>query len=403
MAIYRNAAFLTVERVMAWGAALFAAVSISNTLFLPPGFEIPGDNLLFLPAFAYMLLTALREHSFRPAVIAFFLLYAWMLATTALNHRLNADTLLMSTQLLRWPVILAIAIYPGPLRFDMKRSEKLIDMTFMLLVGINLFLLINPAGMGEMLQNLYSPKAFTNFTYYNEPGMFRLSGTFTNPNDNGLVFGMFSIYYLLRRPLQFWYFPLMGIILILMTQSRTCLLGMGIPLLVLLLSRLKIHRSRKLVFALPVLALLLVAVMYFSTNLRSIITGRAFSSHSFQVRYENFNLFFAEEINKWTGMGVIQDVKATFGLYIDSEVAAILLQSGVIGFGLWLLVFAMLFRMADKTHRMAVFTALAFLFVCSFTNYTLLNHFTSLALAFVLALAARNDRTMIPQKIPSTA
>ncbi len=402
MEIYSGPISIKVKKLVVYGALLYTFITIVNSLFLPSGHEIPGDNFLFVFGFIHLILVFIEEKSFRWLIAAFWLFFICLLLTTYFNSKLNYDAVLIVSQVLKWPVIIGAVLYHGIEKLD-RFIDPLTDVIFMLLVGINLFMLLDLGGTGEALQNYFAPKFYTNFVAYNEPGTFRLSGTFSNPNDNGLVFGLFTIYYLYRRGKSFWYYSLLGILLILLTQSRTCFIGMGIPFVILIFSNLKSWSRRKILIGFPAILLLIFCAMYFSSNLRSILIGTAFTSNSFATRYRNLVMFTDENFNHWYGMGIIQDELSLFGHYIDSEMVAVLLQAGFIGLFLWIFIWLSMVFLRGKNFSRTLLACVGFLIVCSFTNYTLLNGSVLGVLAFVFALAARKENTITPINSPSIA
>lgn len=386
------------RQIIHFGAILYTLITVINSLFLPSMYELGGDNYLFPFGFIYLLIVFKEKPRFRWVAISFCLYSLWLSIITYVNGNLSVDTLLSSAQILKWPVIIAVILHDA--KANERQLEFLVDVIFLILVGMNLFMLLNFNGLGQHFQNLFAQKDYINFIYYHEPGTYRLSGTFSNPNDNGYVFGLFTIYYLLHRGISAWYFSVLGFIFILLSQSRTCLIGMSVPMLVWGIINLKVWSRKKLLTLVPIIVLVISAFSYYSVNLRSILMGSAFKSNSFSIRYENLRHFTEGHYNQLIGRGFIENELAEFGAYIDSGIIAVLIQTGYIGLILFLFIWVSVTFLKEKGRRSALFSAIAFILICTLTNFILLNGYSIGISAFLIGVLSLKKVSSTPTNNP---
>ena len=98
--------------------------------------------------------------------------------------------------------------------------HRIVDSIFLISALLSVIMIINPFNLGYEIQNLYAPKEYINFIYYNKPGTYRLSGVFLNSNDNALFLGAFILYYLFHRSKKYWYFITLAILLFFIASAK---------------------------------------------------------------------------------------------------------------------------------------------------------------------------------------
>lgn len=323
-----------------WTAFVYAVVCLCQAVIIPVNHGGFLDNLLFpfaLITFGYGLVF---DKTVRWISIPFLTLFVY---TVVVNFSLKTATeasgnLMYQMYFLKWPVVF-VSFYLFFKEFSARLSfRELLMLTFYALVSINCFLVIDPFGLGEWVQNFYSTKPLTNFYYFHEAGAFRLSGTQMNPNENAIIFSFFFVYFLKFSPR--WYLLLMSGIMIFLCQSRT---GIILVLFILILWAInnmieKGQRKNLWRLLLGIIAVGIVGSM-FSTNFKSIANGEAFRSNSLMIRLNNYlTAFDVDTATLWTGRGVLDDPLAQLGVYIDAELVAIIMQYGLIGLLIWLIV-----------------------------------------------------------------
>ncbi|MFT6983101.1 MAG: hypothetical protein ACJAUD_001872 [Crocinitomicaceae bacterium] len=256
-------------------------------------------------------------------------------------------------------------------------------------------MLLNIGGMGESIQLLYAPKAYTNFIYYNEFGTFRLSGTQMNPNDNAILFCCFYIYYLSFRP-KAWHCLLLALGIIILTQSRTIFLMTLAISAFAAVKYLNVFKSKKQLLVFLFGGLLIGVIIIFSfSNLRSMFTGDAFVSSSFMQRVSNLsNALESDGLTLVIGNGVIKNPLLEFGAYIDSEIIAVLLQYGFVGILLWIIVLiAINIQFTFKSVQGFYWFLITILILgTSVTNYAFLHGSVGVILTLFLGLSCAGSR-----------
>jgi hypothetical protein len=82
-----------------------------------------------------------------------------------------------------------------------------------------------------------------------------------------------------------------------------------------------------------------VAIVFSFPNLRSMFNGDALVSSSFMQRVSNLsNALDSDGLTLVIGNGVIKNPLMEFGVFIDSEFIAVLVQYGLVGILLWIMV-----------------------------------------------------------------
>ena len=381
-----------VERIIYFGALLYALICFVDGFFIPVSFALELDNYLFPFGFLYFLIVIQKYKKVRFFLLSFTLVFIWssFVDFVKLGH-FSISNLLHLFYFIKWPTLMSVFAIPYLKSVRTDNIHKVMDVLFLISMGICILMMINPFGLGQFLQNIFAPKEYINYIYYNFPGTYRLAGVFLNANDNALFIAAFILYYLFYRTKNEWYFTVLAISIFFVTQSRTVFLGL-ILLLFLFLGlkylkgRIEITRSLKRL----ILGGFLILIFIFSSsrNLQSLFTGQAFQSNSIMTRFENFDAFKKDkQINHWVGRGVVRNPVKEIGIYIDSEIVSVLIQFGFIGFIFWGIIFISVFYITKKHHlNHFLFYYFILIFVASSTNYTLLGGHSGIIISFFTAI-----------------
>lgn len=373
-------------------AVFYVLLSIVQVLFLPYGFVDSLDNWFFVVGFLFTLYLSFIDKKSRMIFFSFSLLFIWTFVSQIQNgidnlfHNLNYHFIFI-----KWAVILIVSMHTLEDKKLSKFIAPTINTIFLILVGLNLLIAINPQGLGELLQHNYTSSNYSDFVFFNEPGSFRLAGTQLNPNDNALIFGCFILYFF-QEIKRNWVFVLIAIGILVLTQSRTIVLILIFIGLYILVKNgwNKITLKKIMVLFLPIL--LLGILLFFNSNyLVSLFNGDAFVSNSFLSRIENYNFLTSFSLKDLiVGKGVLQNTPDTFGFYFDSEYLGIIFQFGIIGLICWLLII-ITFLKISKNIFIRLFLVL--ILFTSFTNFTFLNLQTAVIISFFLGimLGKRNE------------
>jgi|TARA_B110000879_G_scaffold83724_2_gene116049 hypothetical protein len=386
----------SIVKFIKYGAVLYCLISILNALVLPPAYELNIDNYLFIFGFVNLALVVFKKREYTILVIAFCLFFGWSLVVDFAKHGMDfKSNLPYMLYFLKWPVVLVTSLEVSKSVRWSENYPKLIDGLFLTLLGINLFMLLNLEGTGESAQMLYSPKAYTNFIFYNEFGTFRLSGTQMNANDNAILFCCFYIYYLSFRP-KAWHYLLLALGIIILTQSRTIFLVMLTVSGISAMKHLKVFKNKKQLLLFLFGGLLVgIGIVFSFSNLRSMFTGDALASSSFMQRITNLsNALETDGLTLVIGNGVIKNPLLELGAYIDSEFISVLLQYGLVGILLWLaLIVAINIHFRFKSVQGRYWFLITVLILgASATNYTFLHGSIGVILTLFLGLSCLGSR-----------
>lgn len=361
------------ERLLHIGALSYFVLCFFSSLLLPTWLSNPLDNVLFPIALLHFARVFLTRRELR----LYFSLFLLLCSIGFISELFNKETLVFGNVtsillILKFPVLISCLIENSVILKQEERVHFSLDLIFILLVAFNLILAVNPFGLGFTLQEFFVPKSYSNFVYYQEWGTYRLTGIYSNPNNNALVFACFMFYYLTARSGRL-NFAVLAIAMVLLTQSRTIFVASLIIGAILILRSIQWKSITKYKYWLiaGVIASLLFVIA--SPNLRSLFSLEAFTSHSFQYRIQNFQAI--EAGNKfWLGSGVVSDPFKTYGIYFDSEFIAVMIQFGLLGLCALLAIFCVgIFLRVDQSKRMAWIVLSTLLVFASFTNTTVLN------------------------------
>lgn len=375
-------------------AISYLVVCLMQVLILPREYFSFLDNVLFVFGISYVLLDSLSNKESRILLLAFSGLFFWSFVSEYFSVHENSWLANLSYQLFIIKLVCVLLIT----KITIEKMEnpsvfcRIIDVSFILLVCINLIIAYNPMGFGISLQHLYTSSDYGDFIYYYEPGAFRLAGTQLNPNDNGIIWACFIVYYF-QSLKEKWVFVLLAIGLVLLTQSRTNVLVLLIcfSLYFFKLFISKDGVKRLLYFGLPILAGLVV-IIWKSRYLKLLFTGEAFSSSSFLTRVGNYA--YLSTYNGWEllmGKGVIISPEEFMGVAIDSEYLMLIFQFGIIGLVFWLINLAVLIKL-NKDKNPLLYLLILLVIINSLTNFTLLNLQIGVVIAFFFGLSLSYKR-----------
>jgi len=384
------------ENIVKFGALSYVIICVFQAVLFPPNFLSSLDNYLFVFALINLMLISYRTKEWRMITLAFILFFLWSIFVEFSKNGMAAKSNLpYLLHFLKWPAILVTILSLKKELFFEKSSQFFIDGLFFVIVSINLMLLINPFGYGELMQNLFSPKPYSNFVFYNEFQNFRLVGTQMNPNDNAVILSLFYLYYLIIDSKK-WYFTVILVAFILLTQSRTLFILLIILTFLYLFIKLKKTITRKRFFQVGLVGMvLLTSVVLSSNNLRSIFTGGAFHSHSLQVRMDNFgNAINVNNSSLFFGNGVINNPVERFGVHVDSEFIMVIIQFGLVGLLLWgVILFAILKQFKLNSVGFLYWCVITLLVLgVSFTNFTFTHGNLGVAIVFALGMASYHSK-----------
>ena len=386
------------------GALTYAGVCIVSALLLPGWFNFPLDNLLFPVAFIHFLAVWKKRRDLRLLLGSFVALFLVGVISELINHQaIHVSHFLTLLLILKVPVLLTAFLENEVIDFRFKTVETIIDAVFLTLFALNLFMAIDPGGWGYSLQEFYVPKSYTNLVYYNEWGTFRLSGVFSNPNNNALLFAVFFLYYSFFRK-HSWQFAALALLLLPLTQSRTVFIALSIVGFLALLSRFDRNHLKKYWYLIPLVGTVVTGIVYSSSNLRSLFNFDAFTSNSLLQRIGNFQKFSEGGSGSLIGGGVIDDPKSTLDIFFDSEFIAVLFQHGILGLiGLFLIFFHLFFGNYMTSLKKEWRSVILLILVASMTNTTFLNGQANVVLGFFLGLMILKDNEIsTPRKNPDT-
>lgn len=372
------------------GAITYVIICILQAIVFPPSFLSSLDNVFFIFALLNILLINIEEKEWRFITLTFLLFFSWSVASDLFNHgyaMMSNITYLF--YFLKWPAILVTVLDFAKRGSVIYRMRYFVDGLLFFVISINLFLVFNPFGYGEFLQNVFTPKPYSNFVFFNEFQNFRLIGTQMNSNDNAVILSLFYFYYLMIDSKK-WYFILILGVLIVLTQSRTVFILTVVLTMLFLFFSLKNRMSNmRFMLSSMFVGVLLSIIVLSSGNLRSLFNGEAFRSNSLMVRLENLSSALSFDGNSLLlGRGTILNPIDTLGVYIDSEYVRVILQYGFIGMAFWVLIaVAILKQFKLRSMNFSYWLVLmTFVFGVSLTNFTFSHGGLGVVIVFFMGL-----------------
>lgn len=355
---------------------LFVVFSLVGALFVPALVRFILDDLFFPFGLIFLGVTFFKKPEWRWIILAFCAIAAWgMFSDILANGTIRTGPVGMLLRWLKWPIIFISIAELGQLKIKRNYLENGVVISFLILAGMNILMMVNPFGIGKILSETYTQRLEILLSNYNEFGAFRLSGTMRNPNTNAAVFGLFLLFFLHLDGRKYWKYILLAFVLIFLTQSRTVLLVVLAILGLYVLSK----NSRKVnLIVIPggILALFAGLFLFRSSNLMSIFNGSAFQSNSWTNRVEHYGVLLESGTRDLLlGHGIILDPFTSVGFYFDSEYLSISYQYGIIGLLIWVFIAGLLLQLALKADRKSTFgwALVVFIFGIATTNFTFLN------------------------------
>lgn len=363
------------ERILHYLALLFVVFSLIGELFFPATVRFIFDDLLFPFGVLFLAVSFFKNPKWRWFIIAFSAMTVWGMLSDVFSNGIRTAPIGMLLRWVKWPIMLIAIADLSKLNIQRKQVENGVVIVFLVLVGINLLMMLNPFGFGRDLSELFASREDVLLSNYHEFGAFRLSGTMMNPNNNAVLFGLFLLFFVHVNPRKFWKYILLAFILIFLTQSRTVLL---MTLLVLAIYVLSVNSRKVNLILIPTGILSLLGGLFFfrSTNLLSIFNGTAFQSDSWTERVKHYGILLKSEMPELLlGHGIVLDPIAAVGFYFDSEYLSIGYQYGMIGLVIWAFAIGMLVRIMRQANRKSTFGWAIVLFILGIavTNFTFLN------------------------------
>ncbi|MFK7785031.1 MAG: O-antigen ligase family protein [Crocinitomicaceae bacterium] len=364
------------ERILHFLALLFVVFSLMGELFFPASVRFILDDI-FLPfGLMFLGLTFFQKPSWRWIILSFVAMSAWGLMSDVLaNGTIRTAPMGMLLRWLKWPTMLILVAELSSLKIRKHHVTLSIRLVFLILAGINIWMMLNISGTGRWLSEIFTPKSDVMISNYHEIGSFRLSGTMKNPNNNAILFGLFLLYFLYTNARKYWKYILLAFVMIFLTQSRTVLIIMLAILGMYVLNK-NSRRTNLILIPAGLISLLVGLFLFRSRNLMSIFDGSAFQSNSWRMRMEHYELLFSSSASDTLlGHGIILDPISTVGFYFDTEYLSIGYQYGMIGLLIWVMILVVLLLKLRTTNRKSTFgwAIVILVFGVATTNFTFLN------------------------------
>ncbi|MDX1651667.1 MAG: hypothetical protein R3277_04190 [Brumimicrobium sp.] len=386
---------------------IYLMINLLSSLFWPLGDLFFFENYLFLPALIFAVYIFFKSSIiYKKVVVSLLSLFVFYIVLELINKgSINLPHILYLMRWVKYGVLFLIAIYFYQ-NTSLNKSALIFKGLFLLVGAVNILILVNIQGTGVLLQEYFTTykPSFLLSNFY-EPGVFRLSGSMNNPNDNAVILGVFILFFTMHERFRDFYFAFFAIVLLLLTQSRTAIVSLIIISFIVLLYSFGRHQisKRKLLIFTGLTVLLLAFISLFNLHyLGSIFTGEAFQSNSVMIRVENFfEVVNVSPKTLYIGNGVIDDQLDLYGTYLDSEITLTIAQFGLLGLLAWFIfvVSATLFWSREKVN-FKLWVSLFFLYIgTSFTNLSFFSTQLGVIFFVFLALAINIERE---NKIGST-
>ncbi|MDG1659428.1 MAG: O-antigen ligase family protein [Crocinitomicaceae bacterium] len=365
-----------VMRILEGMSLLFVVTTIFAALFWPSQIPFIFDDLLLPFGLLHLAVVFFQDKRWRWLILLFGAMAFWVLVSDFIaNNSFRTGHLGIVLRWVKWPIII---VSLANVKHWSIRKEHVVNFVILLFFGltiINLILLLNPFQIGESLHMLYSTKLEVLLGNYHEFGGFRLSGTMRNPNNNGVIFALFLLFFLSLDQKKYWAYCLLAFIFIFLTQSRTVLI-LAIALVGLNMIMNNSRKTNMIMIPAGLIGLVAMLFAFRSTNLMSILSGEAFKSNSWTDRIAHYQIFFdSTSSEKVLGHGVVLDPLAVAGIHFDSEYLSILFQFGIIGMVLLAILTLYLPYLIKKNTGASLFGWILVLFIAGVgvTNFVFLN------------------------------
>ena len=365
-------------------------------------FTIPIILLIFLASKKVRI-----ELPYMLALTAFFAFYI-------VSMFLNGDGMADVSFAFRTLKILLFLILGAQLLYEHLPSlDKAIRASFMIITAIMLLEFFNPIGIYETFLEFFTHHPMRRFQ---ELDSTRIIGTMTNPNDNGVLLTCFIAYFMSsfhysKNKWNFLFIAL-GLILVLLSQSRTSLiaiLAMGVPFM------LTFRITKKMVIAVLGSGILVIIAMYLlkMNYMMELLSKNPLEISAFQARFRDWGYV----IDVWSehkiwGVGPFMDTFTAAGYFDpDSEYLYILGSRGIVGLVCYLIILCypmVLFwikRKEVKHGLLAVMISVAFMLI-AITNFSIINVRIGVLYGILMAipfsfLLYKGDSSKLNLAIPS--
>lgn len=386
----------SIFNVLKYSSLIYLVIAILISVSWPLNNIFFFENMLFIPSFCFSVYIVLKKQEFflKIAIITSLLFVSFFILEFISNQEIIFDHVLYLLRWIKYGVVFVLTLYFCKI-LNSNHLSYVIKGSFLILVLFNLIVFLNPFGIGESLQYIHSPKDEYALSNFREPGVFRLGGTFNNPNDNGVLFSLFFLIFILHTTLKDYYFAILSLLLIFLTQSRTSVfLVLCIVSIWVLYFLIKSQITKKQLYKVGVLVVALIFFFSFFnfSYVSTIFTGEAFQSKSFLIRVENFRGIIDSSFQELLfGRGVVNDQVAVFGTYLDSELSVVFAQFGLIGLLIWFGFALFMIKIALRNEVYSkVFLSCFILFLgISITNLSFLNTQLGLLLFFFLGISVK--------------
>lgn len=359
------------NRIVSYIITLYVVIVAVSSLLLPPMNIISIDNWLLPFALLAIIYYYFKTRAFRINFLLIVLIIGSGIISNYINEGLTFNEILWSVRWLKLIIIgwASYYLYTNNRQF----AESLILTVF---IGVTFINALQLMGVHAIV-DLYAPKAEISDLINRSLIDGRLSGTFMNPNNNGFVFALFGIYFLVFAVRAKYILVSISGVLIILSQSRSAFLAFLLTVLVVSIFVLyRDNRRRLLYFIGGLCVFFMIAIQLNLKNLNSIFDGSAFRSNSITTRIEVIQKTIeVNEQHMYLGHGKINDIPQFLGYSIDNEYAYLYLEYGVLGlfFFLLLLVFLIILSMAqNKGHPASIGLILVMVF-CGLTNLSFTN------------------------------
>ena len=347
-------------------AAVFIAVTLIDTLLLPP-INIPSiDNLVFPFALLAIVWEYRRHKIFRWSLLIALLLVGSSIASNYVNEGITIKEIIWS---IRWLKLLTLAWCAY-----FVRSENRFLFDSFLVISFLGAVLLNALQLMEFTEvvRLYAPKnewfEFLDQTLVDA----RVFGALNNSNDNAVVMGLLGLYFFQTRVQRWQIFLAMSLVIVILSQSRTVFLAMLFVVAAIQIINLWKHNKKAAGLSILGVIVVFVGVGFLKLkNLDSLMNGSAFSSNSFVKRLDNVQSAYHQNTDSMIfGHGKISNMIDVIGAHIDNEIAGVYLEYGLVGFIVFAVLVLFLFGIAFKKKDFFLVGMLVFMLICGLTNLT---------------------------------